>query len=137
MAAKKLTPSLLPTSYTRGSAVTLVANDDPFLQVQIPSAYQLPCAYLVSATRRILSSRFRSRTLRCFAALSGPLLIQGPRFIQQHERWRFLMIKSATALIGDFVSHGVFLPIAAKFPEATLEVFLRLALQGKIDFGRG
>ncbi|AIK96229.1 hypothetical protein ID47_04940 [Candidatus Paracaedibacter acanthamoebae] len=43
----------------------------------------------------------------CFAALSDPLLIQDRRFIQQHGWWYFLKVKSTTALIGDFVSHGL------------------------------
>ena len=76
------------------------------------SAYQLPRAYLVSATRRILHSRFESRTVASPSLLYDPLFIQDRWFIQQHG-WS---LQSVTTLIGDFVSHGVVARTPRKVP---------------------
>lgn len=74
-------------------------------QVQISSAYQLPVTYLACmATRRIIHLRFLSRiSTSLLFPISSLFMIVGSSSSIDGGIFK----KSATALIGDFVSHGV------------------------------
>ena len=103
---RSLDPHILPASYPRGSAVTLVANHDLLRRFRCLRHIR----YLALTWFRLPggSLAHTSDPARwCFAALSDPLLIQDRRFIQQHGGGVFLSfsLKSTTALIGDLVSH--------------------------------
>ena len=62
VSCERIHPPLLSFSHFRGFSHLPLWRITVFTQVQLPSAYSLPCAYLVLATRRIFYSRFGSHT---------------------------------------------------------------------------
>jgi len=86
----------------------MVAYDGLLLQVQMPSAYQLPQAYPVFCYQenRRFTPLIPHPRVRGLLFLSASLFkIVGSS--SSMDGGVFLKLKSTTALIGDFVSHGV------------------------------